>query len=307
MEKIFGGVEAGGTKFVCVAGPSINRIESEIRFPTTSPQETIQRVVDFFKPFQARGELAAIGIGSFGPVDLDKKSALYGFITTTPKPGWQNTDLVGTIQKALHVPVTFDTDVNTAAYGELMATPDGDQLNPFVYITVGTGIGVGIIANGEPVHGLVHTEGGHILLPHDKEVDPFPGTCPYHQDCWEGLASGPALKARWGTAGQDLPDDHPGWQLEAHYIALAIANIIMLYSPHRIVLGGGVAQHCGLIEMVRSDVLRILNGYVRSPVLLENIDGYIVPPSLGNQSGGIGAIAMAKQYLSRHPLEGKVH
>jgi len=305
MGKVYGGVEAGGTKFVCLVGPSIDQIDSEIRFPTTSPEETIHKVIDFFQPYQSRGELSAIGIGSFGPVDMDVDSPLYGFITTTPKPGWQNTNLYGKIQSTLKVPVTFDTDVNAAAFGEMMMTPGASGMDPFVYITVGTGIGVGIIANGKPIHGLVHTEGGHILIPHDRVKDPFDGICPYHHDCWEGLASGPAIKARWGTPGQEIPDDHPAWDLEAHYIALAIANIIMLYSPYRIVLGGGVPQHCGLMEKIRREVLKALNGYVQTSILTEDIENYIVPPLLGNQSGGIGALAMAKQHMAVHPFEKK--
>ncbi len=303
MEKLYGGIEAGGTKFVCVIGTGIDQIDCEVRFLTTSPEETIERVIHFFQPYRSKGKLAAIGIGSFGPIDLDKSSPTYGFITSTPKPGWDNFDLCGIIQKSVQVPIVFDTDVNAAAFGELSCDHSTKKLDPFVYVTVGTGIGVGVIVNGKPVHGLVHAEAGHMFIPHDLVGDPFPGICPYHKDCWEGLASGPSMKARWGISGQDIPDDHPAWDIEAHYNALAIANIILTYSPYRIVFGGGVSEHHGLIEKIRTEVLHVLNGYVQSPQLSEAIGDYIILPRLGNQSGSLGALAMAKQLITEHPIE----
>jgi fructokinase len=293
MKQLYGGIEAGGTKFVCLLGTGPDEIVGEIRYPTTHPEETIQQAIDFFKPYARNGELAAVGIASFGPVDLNPASPTYGYITTTPKPHWSQVDLHGPILQALNLPVAFDTDVNVAAFGEWYWTPKNRALDPFVYITVGTGIGVGVLANGRPLHGLVHPEAGHFAIPHNWQADPFPGNCPYHGDCLEGLASGPALTRRWGQPAETLPDDHPAWDLEAEYIALALVNLIYAYSPQKIVLGGGVALHPGFHDAVRNKVQRLLNGYVQSPILLEKIDDYIVPPALGNRSGALGAIAMA--------------
>lgn len=305
MKRLFGGIEAGGTKFVCMVGEGPAHVIEETRFPTTLPDETIQRAIAFFEPYVHRGELAAVGIASFGPVDLNPASPTYGYITTTPKPNWQQVDLRGSIQQALDLPIAFDTDVNVAAFGEHYWIQENQALDPFAYMTVGTGIGVGVLANGRPVHGLMHTEVGHIAMPHDFERDPFPGICPYHHDCLEGLASGKAMYKRWGQSAETLPASHPGWDLEAGYIALALTNLIYFYSPQRIVLGGGVSQHTGFVAVVRAKVLDLLNGYIHSPVILEKIDSYIVPPALGNRSGVLGAIAMAidligcKQSLSR--------
>ena len=294
MKQLFGGIEAGGTKFVCVVGSGPNDILEEIRFPTAlNAEETIQRAIAFFRPHVENGSLCAVGIASFGPVDLNPSSPTHGYITTTPKPGWRQVDLLGKVKRALDVPVAFDTDVNAAAFGEYYWTPENRSLDPFVYITVGTGIGVGVLVNGRPVHGLVHTEAGHLAIPHDTQKDPFTGICPFHKDCWEGLASGPAMTERWGQDGKTLPDPHPGWDLEAEYIALALMNLTYAYSPQRIVLGGGVSLHDGLHKSVRLKVQQYLNGYIQSPMILDKIDQYIVPPSLGNRSGVLGAIAMA--------------
>jgi fructokinase len=291
MKKLYGGIEAGGTKFVCIVATSPDEILSEIRIPTTSPHETLAKAVHFFRPYVT--DLISIGIGSFGPLDLDFQSPTYGSITTTPKPGWSQVDLRGEIERALGVPVAIDTDVNAAALGEHFWVTENRDLDPFLYITVGTGIGVGVIAGGRPLHGLVHPEGGHIFIPHNLIEDPFVGFCPYHGDCWEGLASGPAMKKRWGIAAENLPDDHPGWELEAKYLALAICNLICSLSPQRIVLGGGVLQHPGLLARVRGQVLKLLNGYIRSARLLDQIDSYIVSPSLGQRAGVLGAVALA--------------
>lgn len=291
--KLFGGIEAGGTKFVCMIGRSPDDILEEERFLTTNPSETIEKVIDFFKPYTRNNELAALGIASFGPVDLNPASQTFGFITTTPKPGWNNVDLRGEIQRGLNVPVAFDTDVNAAAFGEQYWLPENRLLDPFIYITIGTGIGVGVIINGSLLHGLVHTEAGHMAIPHDWQKDPFPGVCPYHGDCWEGLASGVSLSKRWKKDPEELPDSHPAWKLETEYIAFALVNLIYAYSPMRIILGGGVSQHTALYQSVRKKVQQINNSYVKSPFVLEKIDYYILPPSLGNRAGGLGAIALA--------------
>ena len=296
MAKIYGGLEAGGTKFVCAVG-QINgagepaEIIAEARFPTTTPEETIGRTLAFFK--EHGQQLTAVGIGSFGPVDLNPDSEHYGYITATPKPHWSQTDLVGPLQEGLGVPVGFDTDVNAAGLGE-WRWGAAQGLADFIYLTVGTGVGGGGMSNGRRLHGLVHPEMGHILLPHDLERDPYPGRCPFHGDCLEGLAAGPALEERWGQPAQNLTPDHPAWELEAHYLALALVNFITILSPQRIILGGGVMQQQQLFPLIRQEVQRLLNGYIQAPALAEEIEQYIVPPALGNKAGVLGAIALAE-------------
>lgn len=290
--RLFGGIEAGGTKFVCIVGTDPEHIAAETRIPTTVPGETIRKTVEFFAPYLTRG-LSAIGIASFGPVDLNPDSKTYGHITTTPKLAWQYTDLCGLVQQELQVPVAFDTDVNGAAFGERFWSKDKGQLDPIAYMTVGTGIGVGLVVNGKPLHGLVHPEAGHFAVPHNRQRDPFPGVCPFHGDCLEGLASGPAMSQRWGQKPETLPDDHPGWDLEAEYLGLAVVNLIYACSPRRVVLGGGVLQHHGLIDKIRANVHELNHGYVHSELLLNHIEEYIQMPSLGTRSGVLGAMAMA--------------
>jgi len=293
--RLFGGIEGGGTKFVCVIGRGPDEIVAETRIPTTTPEATLSQTADFFRAESAkRGRLAAIGVGSFGPVDLREGSATWGFITTTPKAGWAHTDVAGRLKKDLGVPVAFDTDVNAAAIGEARWGA-AQGLDTFVYLTVGTGIGGGGLQGGQPMHGLVHPEMGHMLLPHDRSLDPFPGVCPFHGGCLEGLASGPALLARWGQPAESLPADHPAWALEAHYLALALVNLVCTLSPQRIVLGGGVMEQAHLFPLIRQEVVSVLNGYIRAAEILEAIDAYIVPPGLGNRSGRLGAIAMAER------------
>jgi fructokinase len=295
MKKYYGGVEAGGTKFVCIVASGPDDILAQERFPTTDPIETIGKTVEFFQPFVESKQVDAVGIAAFGPVDLDPRSKTFGYITSTPKTGWAQTDLLGSVQKALGVPCAFDTDVNVAAQGEYYWIPENRELDPLLYITVGTGIGVGGIVNGRTLHGLIHPEAGHMFIPHNRAEDPFPGVCPYHDDCMEGLASGPSMAKRWGQPAETLPDDHPGWDLEGEYIGYMISNLVLNFSPKRIVLGGGVPQHFGLIEKVRSNVQKQLNAYIRSPKILDHIDDFIVPPALGSRSGVMGAIALAKQ------------
>ena len=278
--RLVGGLEAGGTKFVCAVGRGPD-IVAESRFATTTPAETLARAVEFFK---GQPPLAALGIASFGPIDLDTRSPAFGFITATPKPGWAHTDVVGPLRRALGVPIAFDTDVNCAALAEQRWGAARDATS-VVYVTVGTGIGGGAIVNGHPVHGLVHPEMGHVRIPHDQAADPFPGACPHHGDCWEGLASAPALAARWGQPPETLPDAHPAWDLEARYLALGLVDVILTLSPERIVLGGGVMSRPGLLERVRANVKGLISGYVRS--------AEIVAPALGDHSGVLGAIALA--------------
>jgi fructokinase len=293
--KIYGGIEAGGTKFVCMLGSDPDHVLAEERFPTTTPAETLERAIEFFQRTTHNHHLMAIGIGSFGPVDLHPDSPTYGYITTTPKPGWAQTDLCGPLHQTLHVPIAFDTDVNAAAYGEHHWVAENHALDPLLYLTIGTGIGLGVIANGQPLHGLLHPEAGHMRLPHDRLLDPFEGSCPFHGDCWEGLASGPAIEKRWNRRGETLRPDHPAWQLEAHYVALAVANLIYAFSPQRVVLGGGVMQQPGIIDRVRREVQQIINGYLQTDCITRDIDQLIVAPGLGNRSGVLGAIALAIQ------------
>ena len=290
---ILGGIEAGGTKFVCAVGTGPDDVRSEIRFPTTTPEETIGRAIAFFEEQAKQTELAAIGISAFGPVDPNPASPTFGFITSTPKPGWTNADLAGAVGRALGLPVGFDTDVNGAALGEYRWGA-AQGLDTFLYFTIGTGIGGGGMVGGKLMHGLLHPEMGHMRLPHDWQADPFKGACPFHGDCFEGMAAGPAMNARWGQPAETLPADHPAWRLETHYIALAMANFIVTLSPQRIILGGGVMSGPHMFPALRSEVLELLNGYVQSPAILQHIDEYIVPPGLGNRSGVLGAFALAE-------------
>ncbi|UCF37595.1 MAG: ROK family protein [Acidobacteriota bacterium] len=289
-----GGIEGGGTKFVCAIGTGPDDIEAEVRFPTTTPEETLRNAIEFFSS-QER-PVDRIGIASFGPLDLNPESPRFGFISQTPKVGWPNTDVRGTISRALDVPVWIDTDTNAPALAEhKWGALQG--LDTCLYITVGTGIGGGGLVGGKLMHGLVHPEMGHMRIPHDKAVDPFEGACPFHKDCWEGLAAGPAIEARWKCRGENLPDEHPAWALEARYLAFALQNLILTLSPQRIVVGGGVMDRAHLFPMVRQEVVSLLNAYVRSPAILEGIDTLIVPPALGNRAGVLGGIALAQAEL----------
>jgi len=295
---MFGAIEAGGTKFVCGIGTGPDDLRTT-QFPTTTPEETIQAAIDFFRK-EAGAKLSAVGIGSFGPVELDRNAKHYGYITSTPKAGWQYADLAGAVGAALQVPIGFDTDVNAAALGEARWGAAQD-VSSCVYLTIGTGVGGGAMMQGQLLHGLLHPEMGHIRVPHDHGADPFPGICPFHGDCLEGLASGPAMQARWGKPAVSLPSDHPAWQLEARYLALAAANFLFTLSPERIILGGGVMQQAQLYDMIRTELSAILNGYIRVPQLLERMDEYIVAPGLGGRAGVLGALALAEQAIASVP------
>ncbi|MHB0923310.1 MAG: ROK family protein [Bellilinea sp.] len=297
--RLYGGIEAGGTKFLCAIGTGPDDIQAEIRFPTTEPDETLNHAVDFFRQFmiKTRQRLDGIGIGSFGPLELNPGSANFGKITSTPKSGWAYTDLRHKIEQETATPVTIDTDANAAALGEGFWGAAVD-LRDYLYLTIGTGIGGGLVVQGKPYHGLIHPEMGHIRIPHDREEDPFDGICPYHGDCFEGLASGTAMQARTGQSGELLPAYHPAWEIEASYIALALASLVCSVSPQRILLGGGVMQQEHLFPMIRLKVQQLLNGYVQVPAITENIQDYIVPPKLGQRAGVLGAIALAKQTFS---------
>ncbi len=286
--SLHGGIEAGGTKFVCAIGKPPNEIHTIERFPTTSPDETLNRALDFFR---SQPQLpSSIGIATFGPADLHPESETYGYITSTPKIGWSYTNLAGPIGRELNVPVAFDTDVNGAAMGEYLWGA-GRGCRNLLYLTIGTGIGGGALVDGHPIHGLVHPEMGHLLLPR-ADGDDFEGHCPFHGSCLEGMASGAAIKARWGISAESLPADHIGWSYQTHYLAHALTTFILTFSPERIIMGGGVMQQAHLFPSIHRLVLTLLNGYVRADEILLEIDHYIVPPSLGNNAGVLGAMAL---------------
>lgn len=289
---MWGAIEAGGTKFVCAVGTSPEDLET-IQFPTTSPSVTIESAIAFFRE-RAAGKLQAVGIASFGPVDLHRESPTFGYITSTPKAGWRNVDFAATVGRALGVPVGFDTDVNGAALGE-SRWGAAQGLQDFVYLTVGTGIGGGAMVHGKILHGLTHPEMGHIRIPHDLARDPFAGACPYHGDCLEGLASGPAIEARWGAPARSLPADHPSWTLEAHYLALGLATWVCTLSPRRFVLGGGVMEQAHLFPLIREELARILNGYIQAPEITEHREDFVVAARLGSRAGVLGALVLAEQ------------
>ncbi len=291
---LIGGIEGGGTKFVCAIGDASGQVLHRERIPTTTPEETLRRSVEYFQAQQAqRGEkLAAIGIASFGPVDLNPASPHYGFITRTPKPGWSYADVAGAVRRAFpDIPVGFDTDVNGAGLAE-HRWGAAQAWQTFVYITVGTGIGGGGMHEGRTLRGLIHPEMGHILLP-IRPDDPLKrGVCPFHAYCFEGLASGPSIEARWGQRGETLPPDHPAWELEAHYLAHAIMDIMAVLSPEGFVLGGSVMHQRQLFPMIRAKVAELANAYFVHP-RLETYEDYIVPPGLGDDAGVCGAFALA--------------
>jgi fructokinase len=289
---VFGAIEGGGTKFVCAVGTGPEEL-AITQFSTESPEPTVARAIAFLKE-RSGGRLQAVGIGSFGPVDLSPSSPTFGCITSTPKPGWQNYDFAGAVGQALGVPVGFDTDVDASALGE-SRWGAAQSVSDFLYLTVGTGIGGGAIVNGQILHGLIHPEVGHIRIPHDLQRDPYRGCCPFHGDCLEGLACGPAIEKRWGKPAHQLSVDHPAWALEAHYLALGLANWVCTLSPKRIILGGGVMQQQSLFPLIRAELIRLLNGYVRSKELIENMEQYVVPPKLGNRAGIAGALVLAEQ------------
>jgi fructokinase len=291
--KMLGGIEAGGTKFVCGVGTGPDDLKT-VSFPTTTPEETIGQVVSFFRN---AGNLEAVGIGSFGPVDLHPQSPFYGFITSTPKPGWANFGLAGAIRNALGVPVGFDTDGNAALLGEARWGA-ARGLTDAVYMTIGTGVGGGALANGRIIHGLVHPEMGHLRLPHDLTRDPYRGFCTYHGDCLEGLTCGPSIQDRWGVPGPDLPDAHPAWALEAHYLGLGLANLMVTLSPQRFVLGGGVMRRASLFPLVRREFAEVLNNYVRHTSVIDKLDELIVPPQLSGCAGVLGAFVLAEEALA---------
>jgi fructokinase len=295
---LVGSIEGGGTKFVCTVASGPDDIRAELRYPTTTPDETLGRAVNFFKEQEAaHGKLLALGIGSFGPIDLTEGSATWGHVTSTPKPGWAGADFVGRMRASFDIPIGWDTDVNAAALGE-HTWGAAQGLDTFVYLTVGTGIGGGGMSRGRLLHGLVHPEIGHLRPRRDSVRDPYEGSCPFHGDCLEGLASGTAIAGRWGVKGRDLPPDHQAWDLEVDYLAQGVVSLILILSPQRVVMGGGVMKQQQVFPKLRQRVLELLNGYVQSPAILDGIDDYIVPPGLGDNAGMLGGVALAQAALA---------
>lgn len=295
-------VEAGGTKFNCIVARSPTEVLESTRIPTTSPSETLTAVCRFLTTAKAKyGAFAGIGVGCFGPVDLNPTSKTYGFITSTPKPGWQNTEVVGLLRSKFKVPVGFDTDVNGAVLGEYL-WGNGVNRDPLVYITIGTGVGGGVLINGRLQHGLLHPEIGHMHVPSPQRsaaVMPA-GQCPFHKNCVEGFICGPAIAQRWGVRADRLPPDSPAWQEVAEVLAHLCVNLTFTLSPQRIILGGGVMDQPQLLPLVHGQFIQILNGYLRDPLLGARIDEYILPPGLGSEAGIMGALALGRMAANAH-------
>lgn len=283
---IFGALEAGGTKMVCAIGDEKGNLTDRCTFPTETPEITMPQMIAYFKKFN----IEALGIGTFGPADLNPDSETYGCITTTPKLAWANYNIRGAFSDALQVPVGFDTDVNAAALGEAAFGCMQDVKNG-IYLTIGTGIGVGVLAEGKLLHGMLHPEGGHILLERHPK-DTYQGCCPYHSSCFEGLASGPAIEGRYAKKAIELAHIPEVWELEADYIAKALINYILILSPERIVLGGGVMHQKQLFPLIRKKTAELLNGYIKTKQI-KNMDTYIVPPSLNDNQGVLGCLKLA--------------
>lgn len=283
---LYGAIEAGGTKMVVAVVEDTGEIKEKISIPTTTPEETMPKIIDFFRD----KDIKAVGVGAFGPVDVVEDSPTYGCIMNTPKLAWKNYNLVGALKEGLNLPVGLDTDVNAACLGE-MTYGCARGIKNVVYVTIGTGIGAGIAVDGKLLHGMMHPEAGHILI--SKRVsDRGQSVCPYHDSCFEGLASGPSIEARWGKKAYELVDKQIVWELESEYIAKGLMNLILVLSPQRIILGGGVMHQEQLFPMIRSKLTEILNHYYDTRELAD-MDSYIVPASLGDNQGILGATVLA--------------
>lgn len=291
-----GAIEAGGTKIICAVGANVNELRRTELFtvPTTTPEETLPRVMTWLQERHREVPLDALGIASFGPVNL----TTWSVEVTTPKKAWRGVSWRDATSAWLgELPVGFDTDTDAAVLAE-WRWGAAQGCDPAVYVTVGTGIGGGLLVGSEPVHGLLHPEFGHMFVPR-RDDDDFPGSCPIHGDCLEGLASGVAVRERWHTPTHDLPPEHPAWDLEAHYLAYAVINVVAVTSPQRVVLGGGITHVGGLLERVRDHVRDRLGGYVARDELTDHVDQYIVRPGLGDRSGLVGAYALAADLLNK--------
>jgi fructokinase len=290
--RLYGAVEAGGTKFVCAVGDAAGAILAEARFPTADPVSTLTRVRDFLaESSRTLGDIRAIGVASFGPVVLDMASPHFGCIANTPKVGWSRTDMIGMLARQFSCPVGFDTDVNAAALAE-HRWGAGRGIENLVYLTVGTGVGGGVLVDGAPLHGLLHPEIGHIRPRRHPLDQTFAGVCPFHGDCLEGLASGPAIVARSGSELQHLDQSHAQWDIEADYLGQLCAQLVLTLSPQRIVMGGGVMSQQRLLPVIRQRLQHWLGGYIDRNAILAAADHYVVAPALGIRSGILGALAL---------------
>ena len=287
---LLGALEAGGTKMVCAIGNEKGEIFEQVSIPTETPEITIPRMISYFK----EKKVEALGIACFGPIDPNKKSATYGYITSTPKLAWANCNIVGAFEEALGCPVGFDTDVNGSVLGEV-TFGQAKGKSSVIYVTIGTGVGAGIYIEGKLLHGMLHPEAGHVLM-RKRNDDTYEGKCPYHKACLEGLAAGPAIEERWGVSARELKDRAEVWDLEAYYIAQALTDYIVTVSPEMIILGGGVMHQEQLFPMIRNYVKEMLNGYIKTEEI-EDLDHYIVPASLNDDQGIMGCLELARQAL----------
>lgn len=295
MAKLYGSVEAGGTKFVCAVGDENFEVVEKVQFPTTTPYETLDRTIAFFERY--KDQLVGLAVGSFGPIDIDENSSTYGYITSTPKENWSNIDVMGKLGERLNVPMYFTTDVNSSAFGEVIARTQAKQkVENLVYYTIGTGIGAGIIQRGDFIGGCGHTEAGHIYVAkHPADAD-FNGVCPFHKGCLEGLAAGPSLEARTGVRGEHIALNSSVWDVQAYYIAQAAVVATLSYRPDVIVFGGGVMAQEHMLKRVRDKFEVLLNGYVPVP----DVTDYIVTPAVrDNGSATLGNFALAKQVAEK--------
>lgn len=300
-------IEAGGTKFNCAVGRGPEALIETTRIPTTTPKETLEAVARFFSNAKSRhGAFAAIGVGCFGPVDLHPESATFGHITSTPKPGWQNTDVVGVLKSRFKVPVAFDTDVNGAVLGEYLWGA-GQSMDPLVYITIGTGVGGGVLVNGKLLHGLLHPEIGHVHVPPPRKSKAVMrrGQCPFHAHCVEGYVSGPAIANRWGVLAEKLPPDSPAWEEAAEVLAHLCLNLTLTLSPKRIILGGGVMEQEQILPLVHGQFVKLVNGYLRATEMGSRVADYLVRPALGSRAGLLGALALGRMAANQHPHSDK--
>ena len=285
-QKVYGALEAGGTKMVCALGDAGGRILEQRSIPTTTPEETMPRIIEYF----ADKEIAALGIGCFGPIDVHRDSPDWGMILDTPKLPWRHFNIVRALSDALQVPAGLDTDVNGSLLGEV-TYGSAKGLKDVVYITIGTGIGAGIMTGGQLLHGTLHPEAGHMHM-RILDDDTYQGKCPYHRTCFEGMASGPAIAERWGAPGRELTDRPEVWETEAGYIAQAISSLAMILSPERFILGGGVMHQEQLFPLIRQKVTEDIAGYIHTPQI-DDMEHYIVPASLGDDQGIMGAVKLA--------------
>ena len=295
-ERLIGAIEAGGTKFVAALAREDGTLVAQARIPTETPATCFPALAAFFAEAAAQhGPIAAFGVASFGPIDIDPASSTYGTFTTTPKPGWAGARFHNVLAQ-FGVPIVVDTDVNGAALGEWQAGA-GQGCTTLAYTTIGTGVGCGVLRDGRSLMGFSHFEGGHIGVAHDRMADPYAGFCPYHGDCLEGLAAGPAIKARWGMSLSELGSPAGKIELIADYIAQLAVNLVLLHMPDRLIFGGGVMKTPGLIEALRRATEARLAGYIKAPQLDPGLERYIVSPGLGDQAGITGAIALGRRAL----------